>query len=260
MTTTTVRYIVDNVNTAMDFYTQHLGFEVKLHPAPGFAALERNGLRLLLNQPGAGGAGQDMPDGQTPTSGGWNRIQIQTDNIESVFADLKEKKVPFRSGIIEGKGGKQVLLEDPSGNPVELFEPGRPAKSTGTGASYKREGYSTVTPYLAIREADKLVEFLVEVFDAEEHRLIRGEDGSFMHGEFRIGNSLVMIGDVQDRYDPFPGMLYVYVPDVDETYRQALEHGATSVEKPANQDYGDRRAAFTDPSGNRWYVAMAEST
>lgn len=260
MTTTTVRYIVDDVDTAMDFYTQHLGFQVKFHPAPGFAALERNGLRLLLNQPGAGGAGQDMPDGQTPTSGGWNRIQIQTDNLESVFTDLKEKKVSLRSGIIEGKGGKQVLLEDPSGNPVELFEPGKQAKSTTANESYKPEGYSNITPYLAIREADKLVEFLADVLNAEEHRVMRREDGSFMHGEFRIGDSLVMIGDVQDRYPPFPGMLYVYVPDVDKTYRKALEHGATSVEEPADQDYGDRRAAFTDPTGNRWYVAMAESS
>lgn len=257
MTTTTVRYIVDKTDTAIDFYTKHLGFEVKLHPAPGFAALERNGLRLLLNQPGAGGAGQDMPDGQTPTSGGWNRIQISVSDLKSVLADLKEQGIPFRSGIIEGNGGKQVLLEDPSGNPVELFEPGRPVKSASSGGSYKPEGYATVTPYLAIREAEKLVEFLAEIFDAEEHRVMRREDGSFMHGEFRIGDSMVMIGDVQDRYPPFPGMLHVYVSDVDETYRQALEHGATSVEKPSDQDYGERRAAFTDPSGNRWYVAMA---
>jgi uncharacterized glyoxalase superfamily protein PhnB len=114
-------------------------------------------------------------------------------------------------------------------------------------------------PYLAIREADQLVGFIKEVFDAKEHRLWRWEDGSFMHGEFRIGDSLVMIGDVQDRFEPFPAMMYVYVPDVDQTYLKAIERGAESEEEPADQDYGDRQAAFSDPSGNKWYIASRRS-
>lgn len=252
-----VRYIVEDVQSAIEFYTGLLGFEVQMHPAPGFASLEKDHLRLFLNQPGAGGAGQKLPDGRLPEPGGWNRIQIQVDDLEALYETLRAKQAVLRSPIIEGKGGKQVVLEDPSGNPIELFEPKNRSVSS---ADYKPEGYATVTPYLAIRQADELVGFLKKVFDAKEHRLMRGEDGSIMHGEIRIGDSLVMIGDVQDRYEPFPGMLKVYVPDVDETYKKALEKGATSVEEPADRDYGDRRAAFSDPSGNRWYIASKLET
>lgn len=117
------------------------------------------------------------------------------------------------------------------------------------------EGYHSVTPYLAIRDADKLVEFLQKVFDAKEHRLWRREDGSFMHGEFRIGDSLVMIGDVQDNHGSFPGMLYVYVQDVDVTFNKAIQEGAKALEEPSQQDYGDRRAAFEDLAGNQWWIA-----
>lgn len=251
------RYIVEDVQSAIEFYTAVLGFEVDAHPAPGFAVLKKDHMRLFLNQPGAGGAGQQMPEGDEPKPGGWNRIQLQVEDLDSLYNELKSKKAVFRSGIIEGKGGIQVILEGPSGNPIELFEP---KKNTRPSNSYKPKGYSTITPYLAIKNAGQLVGFLKKVFNAEEHRLMRGEDGSFMHGEFRIGDSLVMIGDVQGRHDPFPGMLYVYIPDVDKTYKKAIEEGATSIEEPENQDYGDRRAAFADPSGNSWYIASQINT
>ncbi|MCW9705492.1 VOC family protein [Fodinibius salsisoli] len=117
-----MRYIVNNVDEAIKFYTQLLGFEVQMHPAPGFAALSKDGLRLLLNQPGAGGAGRDMPDGQSPEPGGWNRIQLSVDDLEALCSKLKSEGATFRNEIVEGKGGKQVLLQDPSGNLVELFE------------------------------------------------------------------------------------------------------------------------------------------
>lgn len=120
-----IRYIVNNVDEAIEFYTQLLDFEVQMHPAPGFAALSRDGLRLLLNQPGAGGAGRDMPNGQSPQPGGWNRIQLTVEDLETVYATLKSRGATFRNDIVEGKGGKQVLLQDPSGNLIELFEPGR---------------------------------------------------------------------------------------------------------------------------------------
>lgn len=113
-----IRYIVTNVDEAIPFYTDHLGFEVDLHPAPGFAALSRGELRLLLNQPGAGGAGQ-----LSPQPGGWNRFQVEVDDLEATVAKLKGAAVKLRSEIITGNGGKQVLAEDPSGNPVELFQP-----------------------------------------------------------------------------------------------------------------------------------------
>jgi catechol 2,3-dioxygenase-like lactoylglutathione lyase family enzyme len=118
-----VRYIVSDVDAAIPFYTEMLGFQVDMHPAPGFASLSRDDLRLLLNRPGAGGAGQSMPDGQAPAPGGWNRIQIEVDDLEATIARLRGAGARFRNELVIGNGGKQILVEDPSGNPIELFEP-----------------------------------------------------------------------------------------------------------------------------------------
>jgi catechol 2,3-dioxygenase-like lactoylglutathione lyase family enzyme len=118
-----VRYIVTDVDAAISFYTEMLGFTVDMHPAPGFARLSRGDLRLLLNRPGAGGAGQAMPDGQSPAPGGWNRIQIEVDDLASTVDRMKEAGSRFRHGIVVGNGGKQILVDDPSGNPIELFQP-----------------------------------------------------------------------------------------------------------------------------------------
>ena len=119
-----VRYIVDDVDAAIPFYTEMLDFKVDMHPGPGFASLSRGDLRLLINKPGGGGgAGQAMPDGRAPTPGGWLRFQIEVPDLEATFARLKAAGANFRSGIITGQGGKQVLVEDPSGNPIELFQP-----------------------------------------------------------------------------------------------------------------------------------------
>jgi len=120
---TSVRYIVDDVEEAIAFYTRHLGFGVQLHPAPGFAILSRGDLRLLLNTPWAGGAGQAMPDGRKPEAGGWNRIQLEVRDLASEVESMRGAGACFRNDIVSGRGGKQILLEDPSGNCVELFEP-----------------------------------------------------------------------------------------------------------------------------------------
>jgi catechol 2,3-dioxygenase-like lactoylglutathione lyase family enzyme len=120
-----VRYIVANVDDAIAFYSRTLGFSVDMHPAPGFAALSKGDLKLYLNQPGAGGAGQTMPDGAVPSPGGWNRIQLQVDDLERIVAKLKRENASFRNDIVQGQGGKQILLQDPSGNLIELFEPAR---------------------------------------------------------------------------------------------------------------------------------------
>lgn len=114
-----VRYIVNDVDKAIEFYADRLGFEVDMHPAPGFAALSRDGVTLFLNAPGAGGAGIA---GGTPEPGGWNRIQITVDDLDGIDAELRESGVTFRGDLVEGIGGRQVLVEDPSGNPIELFE------------------------------------------------------------------------------------------------------------------------------------------
>jgi catechol 2,3-dioxygenase-like lactoylglutathione lyase family enzyme len=125
MATVSVRYIVDDVEEAVAFYTGRLGFSVELNPAPGFAVLSRGDLRLLLNEPGAGGAGQPMPDGREPGPGGWNRIQLEVDDLAGEVGAIRDVGARFRNEIVEGRGGKQILLEDPSGNPIELFEPPR---------------------------------------------------------------------------------------------------------------------------------------
>src|SRR5438874_581405 len=123
MATISVRYIVTDVDEAIPFYTELLGFQLDMHPAPGFASLSRGGLRLLLNRPGAGGAGQAMPDGRVPAPGGWNRIQLEVEDLAATVDTLKRQGARFRNDIVTGMGGRQILLEDPSGNPIELFQP-----------------------------------------------------------------------------------------------------------------------------------------
>lgn len=123
MSTISVRYIVEDVDAAIPFYTELLGFRVDMHPAPGFASLSRGDLRLLLNRPGAGGAGQAVSSGQMPAPGGWNRIQIEIDDLDAFVNRLKSDGARFRNEIVTGNGGKQILVEDPSGNPIELFQP-----------------------------------------------------------------------------------------------------------------------------------------
>jgi catechol 2,3-dioxygenase-like lactoylglutathione lyase family enzyme len=119
-----VRYIVDDVDAAIAFYTELLGFEVVMRPAPPFAMLARGDLRLLLSQPsGQGGGGQTLADGSTPAPGGWNRFQLVVDDIEGEVERLKSAGASFRSDILIGVGGDQALLEDPSGNAIELFKP-----------------------------------------------------------------------------------------------------------------------------------------
>ncbi len=120
-----VRYIVNDVDAAIRFYTEHLGFDVTMHPGPGFAVVSRGDLRLLLSATGGpGGAAQAMPDGRRPEPGGWNRIQLEVEDLAGTVATLKRAGARFRSEIITGMGGQQILLEDPAGNPIELFQPG----------------------------------------------------------------------------------------------------------------------------------------
>jgi catechol 2,3-dioxygenase-like lactoylglutathione lyase family enzyme len=123
MSKVSVRYIVNDVDAAIPFYTGMLGFKLEMHPAPGFASLSRGDLQLLINRPGAGGAGQAMPAGQHPAPGGWNRIQIEVEDLEATVEKLKGAGARFRNEIVTGNGGKQILIEDPSGNPIELFQP-----------------------------------------------------------------------------------------------------------------------------------------
>lgn len=119
-----VRYIVHDVDKAIEFYTKHLGFKLIMHPALSFAMLSLNDLRLVLSAPNPStGGGQAMPDGTRQTPGGWNRFAIEVKDISNKVDDLRKAGVHFRNDIVTGTGGKQIIVEDPSGNPVELFEP-----------------------------------------------------------------------------------------------------------------------------------------
>jgi catechol 2,3-dioxygenase-like lactoylglutathione lyase family enzyme len=133
MATVSVRYIVDDVDAAIAFYCRQLDFREDMHPAPTFAMLSRGDLRLVLSAPGGGpGGGQAMPDGTLPTPGGWNRFQLEVANLDTLVAKLQEHGVRFRNNIVAGVGGRQILVEDPSGNPVELFEPALPEAHLAT--------------------------------------------------------------------------------------------------------------------------------
>jgi catechol 2,3-dioxygenase-like lactoylglutathione lyase family enzyme len=126
-----VRYLIDDVGAAVAFYTTHLGFTVDIDAAPAFAAVRRGPLQLLLAGP-ASSAARPMPDGATPTPGSWNRIQLVVDDIAAEVARLRAAGVTFRNDIISGPGGQQILLQDPAGNFVELFQPGpTPRPATG---------------------------------------------------------------------------------------------------------------------------------
>jgi catechol 2,3-dioxygenase-like lactoylglutathione lyase family enzyme len=120
-----VRYMIDDVPAAIAFYTNHLGFALELDASPAFASVSRNGVRLLLSGP-TSSAGRPMPDGTKPGPGGWNRIHFIVDDIDAEVARLRDAGARFRNDILAGPGGKQILLQDPSGNVVELFQPAAP--------------------------------------------------------------------------------------------------------------------------------------
>ena len=117
-----VRYLVDDVDASVAFYTSHFGFSVRSNRAPAFADVVRGHLRLLLSGP-TSSAGRSMPDGRTPAGGGWNRIHFVVDDIDHEIAQLRAAGVPFRSDVVTGPGGRQIVLDAPSGNPIELFQP-----------------------------------------------------------------------------------------------------------------------------------------
>jgi catechol 2,3-dioxygenase-like lactoylglutathione lyase family enzyme len=128
MATVQVRYIVNDVDAAITFYCQQLGFTEVMHPAPNFAMLSRGDLRLVLSKPGGQtmGGGSQLVDGRMPEPGGWNRFAVEVSDLAETVERLRKAGAPFRSDIIQGVGGNQALVEDPSGNPIELFQPIRP--------------------------------------------------------------------------------------------------------------------------------------
>ena len=158
MATVQVRYIVDDVDAAIAFYCQHLGFTELMHPAPMFAMLSRGDLRLVLSRPGGQnvGGGSILPDGQKPEPGGWNRFAVEVSDLAETVERLRGAGVHFRSDIIRGNGGNQALVEDPSGNPIELFQPVRaearlePASSTAAPSDVDLDRASVRQPDRAV--------------------------------------------------------------------------------------------------------------
>jgi catechol 2,3-dioxygenase-like lactoylglutathione lyase family enzyme len=133
MATVQVRYIVHDVDAAIPFYEKQLGFKLDMHPAPPFAMLSRGDLRLVLSAPNpAGGGGQSMPDGTKPEPGGWNRFSIEVVDLATTVDVLRKAGAHFRNNIVTGVGGKQIIVDDPSGNPIELFEPTVPEARLGS--------------------------------------------------------------------------------------------------------------------------------
>jgi catechol 2,3-dioxygenase-like lactoylglutathione lyase family enzyme len=130
MSTVSVRYIVNNVDHAIAFYCKHLGFDLRMHPDPAFAMLTRGDLRLVLVSPigpdHRGAGSRPMPDGTTQEPGGWNRFMLEVPDLADIVDALRKEGVHFRNDIVTGVGGAQIMIDDPSGNPVELFEPRRP--------------------------------------------------------------------------------------------------------------------------------------
>ncbi len=135
MPSVSVRYIVHDVEAAIAFYTERLGFHEDMHPNPSFAMLSRGDLRLVLSRPGGGpGGGYAMPDGRLPEPGGWNRFSLEVSDLVALVEELRAAGVHFRNEIVSGVGGRQILIDDPSGNPVELFEPTIPEAKLSSGA------------------------------------------------------------------------------------------------------------------------------
>jgi uncharacterized glyoxalase superfamily protein PhnB/catechol 2,3-dioxygenase-like lactoylglutathione lyase family enzyme len=241
-----VRYIVDDVDAAIDFYRDRLGFDVAFHPAPGFAQLSRDGLNLLLNQPGAGGAGRA---GGEPEPGGWNRVQLTVEDLAATVTKLEQEGTRLRGEPVEGNGGRQAVLEDPSGNPIELFEPS-PSQVMPVPSDAQ-----VLTPFLAVDDVAAFIAFVQAAFGARELYVMRSADEVVRHCRLDLGGSQLMVSSGTDDFTPKPCMLHLYVRDVDEVHRAAVIAGATSLREPTDEFYGDRTGGVEDRWQNQWWLA-----
>lgn len=255
MATVSVRYIVDDVDAAIEFYCRRLGFHEVMHPAPTFAMLSRGELRLVLNAPGGGpGGGQAMPDGSLPEPGGWNRFSVEVADIEVKVSELREAGVRFRNDVVTGVGGKQVLIDDPAGNPVELFEPTRDEARLGHGAGSTVGGFE-------LRPVGTVESTLVEVADAPNQGdegapdawLVFSSDVGEAMADLKVGAEIIVITWL----DQAPRDVLSTYPGSDPS-RPIL--GVFSLRSPQRPNpLGLHRVPILEIEGNRVHVRNLEA-
>lgn len=239
------RYIVDDIDAAIAFYRDRLGFTEVMRPAPTFAMLSRGGLRLVLSAPGGGpGGGQAIPDGTLPAPGGWNRLQLEVDDVESMVNELRREGVAFRSDVVNGVGGKQIIAEDPSGNPVELFEPLRPEARLSRPAEARR------IAWVGIRTdaATEMVRLLEEVLHLERDH----QEEDFWVLRFPEGGKAEVFGpgSTYNRHFGSAPVVGFLVEDVRASAESLGKAGVEVVHGPDFDEVGNGWVHFRGPDGN----------
>lgn len=254
--TVNVRYMVDDVEAAVDFYTAHFGFTPISNAAPAFADVRRGRLRLLLSGP-TSSAGRPMPDGRRPGAGGWNRIYLIVDDIGAEVERLRGAGVPFRSDIVTGPGGSQVVLDDPSGNPIELFEPRAAANTEAT----------ELRVAITVDRFDEALAFYRDALGLEQLADWSSEGGRVVlldagHATLELLDAAQaeMVDAIEaGRRVSGKVRLAVRVRDSEETASRLVTAGAEQVAPPVTTPWGDRNARVRTPDGMQLTLFTAES-
>jgi PhnB protein len=196
------------------------------------------------------GRGRGGQAGGDPEPGGWNRFQLTVDDLPAAVDELERAGARFRGRVVEGNGGRQILVEDPAGNPVELFEPAR----SGSVRPVPLDA-QPLTPFLSIADVAAFIDFVTKAFNGTVVYMMKSADGVVRHCRLDVAGSQLMVSSGTDLFKPKPCMLHLYVEDVDAAYRLALQAGAVSLREPTDEFYGDRSAGVEDRWKNQWWIA-----
>ncbi len=246
MATVQIRYIVRDLDSAVAFYTSQLGFAIQMHRPPSFAMLTRGDLRLVLSVPNPqAGGGQPMPDGRQQEPGGWNRFAIEVDDLPAMVERLRAAGARFRNEMVIGVGGNQILVEDPSGNPIELFQP------TIAAAQLATRRIVNSRCVLAVRDLKLSTEYYVDVLgfirdpiDADGWSFLSRDNFRVMLGECRDERPASELGD-------HSYFAYWNIDGVDAFYREVAARGALVGPAPADKPWGLREFTLRTPDGHR---------